>query len=400
VNLERRIVVVSVVVGAICTLASASVITMGVIHGGKARAGSLTPMPGTPAHAACLAAPAEWFSELGSVRVETVERATRLGHDGLRVGAGDGPCTRFVLSGWRSPPPGGPLRLALLLALLVTTSMATALALIFVTRPLRARVQALTQTVQTMGEDVAAAPAAPGGASDALGLLARALHDTALRVDRTTRGLEAQVLAVSHDLRTPLTALRLSLERAMATGVERRDLAEMIGDVLNLSRLAETLVFAVTLRHDVLRDRQEVSLQALASASCRRLSVLAEARSVTLVLLAPVDCRVHGPSLGVEHAMVNLIGNALRHAATHVAVGLDVEGEVFSFWVEDDGPGMAEVLPPTLHEALERRALRSAGSLGLGLPLVRTIGESCGWTLTITSRPTLEGTRVTLRGRR
>ncbi len=232
------------------------------------------------------------------------------------------------------------------------------------------------------------AQAIPVRRQDELGELATQVNTMASSLQRMLEGQRGLLLAISHELRSPLTRARLHAE-LLAEGAERmallRDLGQMrdlISDLLEGERLAAG---AAALQ------REATDLNALV-----RDLVEAEfaGRDITLSLDAAL------PTVALDRSRLqllvrNLLDNALRHGAgTPVALHTGLTAETVCLRVRDLGPGVAPAQLPHLTEAFYRpdeARSRSAGGVGLGLYLCRLVAESHGGSLRLrNAQPGLE----------
>jgi two-component system, OmpR family, sensor histidine kinase KdpD len=229
-------------------------------------------------------------------------------------------------------------------------------------------------------------------------LLAEAAH---LEVVRASDTLKTSLLrAVSHDLRTPLTAMRLeieSLDRQLADRPEA--LASVRGLSLEQERLArriDNLLSLARLEAGVAQPHPEpVPAGALFRAARESLSLVLDGRPVEVRIEARCPDLWADPSLTLE-ALVNLLENAARAAPAEttieLAAGPDPQApERVRLEVRDRGPG----LPPGVRRLLEiprdlRRAAAGSGdstSGGLGLQIARGLAEANGGALELLDRP-------------
>lgn len=182
----------------------------------------------------------------------------------------------------------------------------------------------------------------------------------------------------AHQLRTPLTAVRLQADNAArATGPAERDagLRQLIQGLDRLQRLVEQLL-ALARLDDAgasLRAMQPVALQALAGECLVDLALAASSRSVELVLEAASPGVVRGDPAALRMLLDNLVDNALKHAppGTRVDVAiLPLPTGGTRLQVRDRGPG----LPPEQHSRVLERFYRYHGDgqpgSGLGLAIV------------------------------
>jgi signal transduction histidine kinase len=184
--------------------------------------------------------------------------------------------------------------------------------------------------------------------------------------------------AVSHDLRTPLTRLRLRLEQAppALADAAQRDIAEM------------TEMIDGTL--DVLREMREggaaevVQLQALLAALVDDLQGAGHA--VTLAEEGPA-LRVRVRPAALRRVLGNLIGNALRYGGqARVALLPHAGGALVT--VDDDGPGIPEdQLEAAFRPWVRLAAAHARSGHGLGLAIARELAERDGGQVTLANRP-------------
>lgn len=198
--------------------------------------------------------------------------------------------------------------------------------------------------------------------------LARALNEMRERIRRMIDERTGMVRAISHDLRTPLTRLRMRAERSSDTTLRQT----MLGDIARIDALVEeTLTY---LRRDVAsEERMSVDLPSLLETVCDDFANLDLPVSYEGPHRLAFDCKPQA----LFRAITNLVDNGLKFAGT-VTVGLEVESDGgVRILVADDGPG----IPPQLREKVlapyfKADASRSAaapGGYGLGLSIVHDI---------------------------
>lgn len=211
------------------------------------------------------------------------------------------------------------------------------------------------------------------------------------RIERQIEQRTLLLSGVSHDLRTPLTRMRLGL----AFLPEDDETRALQADVAQMERMVDE--FLAFLRGDATEGEELVDLGALAG------EAVADARrgGGAAVLLAPegVPRTVHLRPQAVRRALDNLIGNALRHGS-RAEVGLIWREDSVALWVEDDGPGIPEdqreeAVKPFARLGAARDPNRGGG-VGLGLAIATDIALSHGGALRLSAGKRLGGLRVDL----
>jgi signal transduction histidine kinase len=200
--------------------------------------------------------------------------------------------------------------------------------------------------------------------------------------DQVTRTLESQrqlLSAVGHDLRTPITAMRINIE--FVEDAELRDRLQKNLD--ELQDLTEAVLSAA--RGAGGETRRQVDLAALVESVCADLDDLGEAVIWAGHKPAPLYCR----SNEILRAVRNLIENAVAYGKK-AEVAIEEFPDAYEIIVEDEGPGIPEedrsrVFEPFVR--LERSRNEETGGSGLGLTLVKAIAEGHGGAVILEDRP-------------
>jgi two-component system OmpR family sensor kinase len=284
----------------------------------------------------------------------------------------------------------------------------TAAMAFFIFRPAQRRLQNLQRTAAAIGAGETSARAAEQG-GDEVTALAQAFNQMAGDLDARVRELREsdrarrQLLAdVSHELMTPLTAMRgyletLGMPEAVRDQADRDRylqivmdetlrLESIIGDLLELARLEGG---GITLQ------REDVPVEELFARAADRHGAALRDKDITLdTQIAPGAEAVFGDGRRLEQALQNLVANAVRHTPRGGRISLSAEpagrqnGRV-RLTVRDTGPGIApEHLPlifDRFYKADASREHQAAGS-GLGLSIVKAIVERHGGTITASSQ--------------
>lgn len=229
--------------------------------------------------------------------------------------------------------------------------------------------------------------------------LVRTLNLFMGRLDSTLEGLRRVTADAAHQLRTPLTALRMQAEIALDEDSPehlRHRLTRIHANAVNASVLANKLLADATMLHN-LKGRQSeiVDLAAAIHAAMERLRV--EGRHTARLDAVRTDL-VGGPTLidaeptSLGEMLRNIIENALIHGAGATLISLRSSGGQAVLAVRDHGPG----IPEHLHEAVFERFSRATESVpgsGLGLAIARDVVEALDGRISLTNAPG-GGTRV------
>jgi signal transduction histidine kinase len=265
--------------------------------------------------------------------------------------------------------------LGALAILLVTVVALSLLAVRWVTRPLSALAAAATR----LGRDLHAAPL-PETGPDEVVHAARAFNTMQARITRYLEDRSRTLAALSHDLKTPLTRLRLraeALEPAELRAQVLQDLAEMHAMTVS------TLDF---LRGGDEREPvQPVDLLALAES----LKADAEELGQEVQVLGSPGAPFRARPLALKRCLTNLVDNAVRYGG-RAAIHLEEAPGALLVRVTDEGPGIPEAEIERVFEPfyrLEGSRGRQTGGSGLGLTIARNLARAHGGELTLRNRP-------------
>jgi two-component system osmolarity sensor histidine kinase EnvZ len=225
----------------------------------------------------------------------------------------------------------------------------------------------------------------PEGASE-VRQAAAAFNRMQERIRRFLAQRTEMLAGVSHDLRTPLTRLRLALAMLPRTEELRQDVADMNADVEEMDRMiGGYLAFA---RGEGTEQAEPVNLAEILD------DVAAGARraGTRLDLEVPPDLTLKLRADAVRRAITNLVDNARRHGR-HVMLAGVAQGRSVLVTVDDDGPGIPADRRESVFRPFESGSL---GGTGLGLTIARDIVRAHGGEIVLEDSP-MGGLRARIR---
>jgi len=239
---------------------------------------------------------------------------------------------------------------------------------VYVSRRLSRRLRMVTEATDAIGRGDFPSPLPERGALE-LQRLSRAVNRMVEDLETRAEDHREILAGISHDLRTPLTRMRLALELS-AEELEPELARGMEKDLEDMERIVER--FLDYARHGREESLAEVDLAGIVHEVVERYR-LAEA-SIRLSL--PPSCPLRGRPLALARLVTNLVDNAVRHGRRDVAVRLETTPEHCVLTVEDDGPGLD---PSQASAFLEpARSEPPRGATGLGLRVVARIARLHG----------------------
>jgi signal transduction histidine kinase len=237
----------------------------------------------------------------------------------------------------------------------------------------------LSAAADRLGRDVSAEPLAVAGTVE-MQNAARAFNRMQERLRRLIESRTQMLAALSHDLRTPLTLLRLRTEEVADTD-ERDKMLATIGEMNEM--IGSTLAFA---RDEVRAEpRRRVDVAALLASVA---DDMADAGlPVTMTPASPLSNECQPGAL--KRALTNLLDNAVKYGK-RAQVAIAAAGKTIAITIDDDGPGipeaeLAKVFQPFYR--VEDSRSRDTGGTGLGLAIAQAIVQAHGGELTLANRP-------------
>ena len=338
------------------------------------------PQPGTPLEIQVPVAgqaPVSLFLE---------RRMERPGGGGMLHLGGRPPHPRDLSPWWARPPYGFVWMLALM-------GLAAALALYPVVRRLTKRLEGLQQGVQRWG-DGDLSVRMPETGDDEVADLSRRFNAAAERIQHLMAAQKSLLANASHELRSPLARIRMGLELIDAPGaaptVRERTRAEILRNMAELDLLIDEILLASRLdaREADMGTVEQVELVGLCAEECARVGATLD------VPEGMASLEVQGVAKLLRRMVRNLLENAMRYGAQAgeedgVVLSLSRSQGQLLLRICDRGPGVPAEYRERIFEPFFRLpgASERAGSVGLGLALVKSIAERHGWRVACEAGP-------------
>lgn len=275
---------------------------------------------------------------------------------------------------------------SLIAQMLISILIVAAVALIAV-RHSTSPVKRLAEAANRLGDNLDALPLPEDGPPE-MRFAAQAFNHMQSRIQRLISERARALAALSHDLRTPLTRLRLRTE--LVDNDELRN--QLAADIDTMGAMIESTL-------EYLRSLQEneplrlIDINGLAQSLADDMSLLGKAIRIEGAAEAPYQGRL----TALRRALQNLLDNARKYA-DDTAIVIGDNPQSLKITIEDNGPGLPDAELDRVGQPFYRPdAARgnAAGGVGLGLSIVRDVVHLHGGTMTVANRPA-GGLAVTL----
>jgi signal transduction histidine kinase len=234
---------------------------------------------------------------------------------------------------------------------------------------------------------------------DEVSRLAQTMNAMLDRLEDASTRQQRFVADASHELRSPVTAIRTELEVAQRTAAphEWPQVADrLLAEEARLEAVITDLLLLASLDESAASEQVVIDVAELATEEARRRAP--DREGVAIEVEAPAGSLVHGSRTQLRRAVVNLLDNAGRHARSTVRLSVHQRDGRVRVLVDDDGPGIPEADRERVFERFtrldeHRSRTGTSGGAGLGLSLVRRIAELHAGTATVDTAP-LGGARL------
>lgn len=232
--------------------------------------------------------------------------------------------------------------------------------------------------------------------ADELGDLKATFNEMLGRLERSFDGMRRFTADASHELRSPLTVIRTSVDVALAHTREASDYEAVLRSVQvevdHMGRVLDQLLLLAQADAGTLRPRLEViDIADLLEELVARWGGVAQARQVEVVASLPDRGTICADPDLLRRALDNLVDNAIRYSPDLATVTVSARQQDDSWLLEvaDQGPGVPEALwEAVFHRFVRADSVRTrrAGGAGLGLALGAAIADAHGGELTLVSK--------------
>ncbi|MGY3081880.1 signal transduction histidine kinase [Bradyrhizobium sp. LM6.10] len=257
------------------------------------------------------------------------------------------------------------------------------------------RVEEVNQRVQRIVAGELRERLPEGGTDDSFARLARIVNGMLDEMETMINALAGVGNDIAHDLRTPLTRVRLALERGRTHAATLEELQEIVDKAIAGIDQSLAIVTALLRLTEIENNRRtagfgDVALDEILREVCDVYEPIAEDKRIALGVVIERDVQVWGDRDLLFEAVANLVDNAVKFTPSggRVELALETEEDTALVRIRDTGPGISE----QEREAVLRRfyrseKMRNTPGVGLGLSLVAAIVKLHGFRLIIGPAP-------------
>ena len=263
-------------------------------------------------------------------------------------------------------------------AYVLTTAAGVMLLAVWMVRRVTAPLTSFARAAGELGRNIRSEPLPETGPREVV-QASQAFNEMQARIRRLVENRTQMLAAISHDLRTPLTLVRLRAE-LLGEGGNAEDI------IRSLDELDRLITAIMAFSKETFEDEQQrsVDLAALLGSLCDDLADAGAAVEFTMSGSLPYSCR----RVALRRAFTNLIENAVKYGGG-ARVGLAASQVMVQVVIDDDGPGIPEeemtrVFMPFYR--LDQSRSRETGGTGLGLSIAQSIIHGHGGIITLANR--------------
>lgn len=214
------------------------------------------------------------------------------------------------------------------------------------------------------------------------------------------------ILAVTHELRSPLASIRLQLETVQKRSLTKEKQDEMhenaIEDIDRLNALVENILVAARIdNHNYAIHAEKGNLSSFVEELSKKIKPLVS-RAHQLTTNISEDVQISFDRNGFHSIFMNLVENAVKYSPAETAINIRLErkNQEILFSVSDTGPGIPDNEKENIFARFYRignEETRSAKGTGLGLYIVKSLVDAHGWQVSVSDGPGKKGTVFQIR---
>lgn len=198
---------------------------------------------------------------------------------------------------------------------------------------------------------------------------------------------------ISHQLKTPLTSILIMLDnilddKNMDNNIKEDFLREMKKDILNINFLIQNILKLSKLDSNTVHFiEEEISVEKIIDEAIRNVSSLSDLRNITICKKISANTKILCDFKWQTEAITNILKNAIEHSPLDSKVIITAtENKVYSLIsIKDEGKGISKEELPHIFERFYKGTNSTKDSIGIGLPLAKTIVESANGTISVDS---------------
>jgi two-component system OmpR family sensor kinase len=245
-------------------------------------------------------------------------------------------------------------------------------------------------------------PLSATGVPEEVQPLVRELNELFARVRGTLEAQQHFVADAAHELRSPLTALKLQLqaaERARDEDARRAATEQLSAGIERSIALVEQLLALARLEGEVPVATETVDLEEVARGAVSGLLPTAHAKHLDLGMATTQSVLVNGNREALHLILRNLLDNAIKYTPAGGRVDIALGQDASAGWmaVDDSGPGIPQAEQERVFDRFYRVPGSEAAGSGLGLAIVKTLADRQGAQLKLGRSASLGGLRVEVR---
>ena len=269
----------------------------------------------------------------------------------------------------------------------------------FITRRMLGHIRKITEAASRISETDLSSRVPVTKKNDEISQLASTLNSMLDRIENSVHQLHTITDSLTHDLRSPLTAVRARLEMALTNGVMGDQAEAIVTAIEELDRVTEFLNKSLDVaeaKADALRlDRVAVDLDHLLRVMVDLYEPSMSEKGLRIALHSAGRVEISADAVLLHRMIANLFDNELNHlpASSTVTISLHTNNAAAHMLLEDDGPGFAREIITHIFER-KVKGPQSNGR-GLGLAFVDAVVRAHGGTIEASNRPE-GGARLTI----